>query len=58
MIKKYEIYVNEDNEKVLKEHSAIILEEIIRHYNECDSDYKDFAKQVIYTLEEWFDYEE
>ncbi|MDD2495166.1 MAG: hypothetical protein PHE29_08240 [Tissierellia bacterium] len=56
MLKNYEIYTNEENEKVLNENGTMILEDIIRHYNNCDSDYIEFAKDVISTLEEWFDY--
>lgn len=58
MFKNYKIYTNEENEKVLKENSALILEQIIRAYNDCNSpeQFDEFTSAVIGILENSFYY--
>jgi hypothetical protein len=53
MIKTTEIPFNDFTEEIIKDSSELIVEDIIREYNECE-DYQRFAQEVIRILEDYF----
>jgi hypothetical protein len=53
MIKATEILFNDFTDEIIKDSSELIVEDIVREYNECE-DYQRFAQEVIKILEDYF----